>query len=266
MNIENLNCYDICDYIRENNIGETDMLKIIKKYTESYDIDLLKRLQHDISFYLFKETEEYEAKFTLEDVLNAIDEREKNGLKIPYIHPTPYEKLTEKGKAHRDKMKTQGYEPKPCIDMEALLFPYEFYNVRRFEKLVVEKIRKLYPELKNSNSQSFSVMLPEKYSQKLEPAPVVSDIEPQPQNIKPLQWQGSAIQLTELTEALINCNMLNPELNKEQIYERVKQLFNFDFDHKEHKKTIRKRTKNLTPFIEILDTSLKNWITQKDGN
>ena len=184
MDIEYLNCYDICDYIRENDMGETDMLKIIKKYTENYDIDLLKRLHHDIEFYLFQEKEEYETNFTAEDVFNAIEEREKRGLKVPYIYPTPYEKLTEKGKAIRDKMKAQGHEPKPYIDMEALLFPYEFYNVYMFKKLVVEKIKELRPELKNSNYQAFSVMLPEKYRQKLEPAPVVSDTEPQPENPK----------------------------------------------------------------------------------
>lgn len=126
-----------------------------------------------------------------------------------------------------------------------------------------ENVEKIVTFLQSD--KTFEEWTKQEPTQEPQPAPVVSE-EPQPPNIEPLQWKGTAIQLTELTEALINCNMLNPELNKEQIYERIKQLFNFDFDHKEHKKTMRKRTKDLTPFIEILDTSVRNWITQKDGN
>lgn len=228
MNIENLNCYEICDYVRENDIGETDMLKIIKKYTENYDIDLLKRLHHDIGFYLFQEKEEYETNFTPEDFFNAIDEREKNGQKIPYIYPTPYEKLTEKGKAHRDKMKAQGHEPKPYVDMEALLFPYEFYDVYRFKKLVVEKIKELCPELKNSNYQSFSVMLPEKYRPKLEPAPVVSE-EPQPENSK----QSKTILINGRTP-----NLLERYLIADKILNLEKSLYALDVQEKERYKLL----------------------------
>ncbi|WP_172919883.1 hypothetical protein [Capnocytophaga canis] len=228
MDIENLNCYDICDYIRENDMGEVDMLKIIKKYTENYDIDLLKRLSYDIEFYLFQEKEEYETNFTPEDVFNAIEEREKRGVKVPYIYPTPYEKLTEKGKAHRDKMKAKGYNFDPIVDKEALLFPYEFYNVYMFKKLVVEKIKELRPELKNSNYQAFSVMLPEKYRQKLEPALVVSE-EPQPENPK----QSKTILINGRTP-----NLLERYLIADKTLNLEKSLYALNVQEKERYKLL----------------------------
>ena len=59
MNIEliNLNVYELCDYIRESELGEFDMLKILKAYTDDFNLGLLKRLDWDISFYLFQEGE-----------------------------------------------------------------------------------------------------------------------------------------------------------------------------------------------------------------
>jgi hypothetical protein len=45
----------------------------------------------------------------------------------------------------------------------------------------------------------------------------------------------------------------------------MKQFFNVkDFDEKEKLKGIRARTKDLTPFINTIETSLNNWIKNKD--
>lgn len=230
--------YQLLDYIHETErVGNVEIIKIVKERTDNFNPELLKFLCIDVQAYLYEKIHELEEEFTEEEITNAIEERKRQGIQIPYReHPPFWEIMTDKEKADF-KNEYKEYPYKKRLDLEELLFPYQFSKIHFFIDIAVEK-------RKNQN--------------------YVKD--KHPQNIKPLQWKGTAIQLTELTEALINCNMLNPELNKEQIYERIKQLFNFDFDHKEHKKTIRKRTKDLTPFIEILDTSVKNWITQKDGN
>lgn len=82
------------------------------------------------------------------------------------------------------------------------------------------------------------------------------------QNI--LKWKGNDLQLTELIEGLIEVGVLPPSLSKKEIYERFKVFFDTDIDYTERKKTIRKRTNNLTPFIDELRDSVENWIKNKD--
>ena len=77
------------------------------------------------------------------------------------------------------------------------------------------------------------------------------------QNI--LKWKGNDLQLTELIEGLIEVEVLPPSLSKKEIYEKFKVFFDT-----ERKKTIRKRTNNLTPFIDELRDSVENWIKNKD--
>ncbi|GIJ95810.1 hypothetical protein CAPN001_03790 [Capnocytophaga stomatis] len=87
---------------------------------------------------------------------------------------------------------------------------------------------------------------------------------PQPENIKPLQWKGEAIELAELVQALIESKLLNPELTQKEIYSRFKAFFEIDFDHEDKKKKIKNRTNTLTPFLEKLMISVENFITGKD--
>jgi len=82
------------------------------------------------------------------------------------------------------------------------------------------------------------------------------------QNI--LKWKGNDLQLTELIEGLIEVGVLPPSLSKKEIYERFKVFFDTDIDYTERKKTIRKRTNNLTLFIDELRDSVENWIKNKD--
>ena len=150
MNIEliNLNVYELCNYIRESELGEFDMLKILKVYTDEFDLGLLKRLDWDISFYLFQEGEVMAAKFTTKDIDNAILERTNAGIEIPYIMPKTIEKLTPQQIENRKKAKNILFQTEKIINIEALLFPYEFYNVRTFRKLVQSKIKELQPNQK----------------------------------------------------------------------------------------------------------------------
>jgi hypothetical protein len=80
-----------------------------------------------------------------------------------------------------------------------------------------------------------------------------------------LNWQGSQLEFAELTKALIQSNKLNNELTQTEIFNRLKLFFNIeDFKENDKLKDIRKRTNTLTPFINILETSLTNWIKSKD--
>ncbi len=80
-----------------------------------------------------------------------------------------------------------------------------------------------------------------------------------------LNWQGQPIQFTELTKALFETKLISPEITQKEFFKRMKQFFNVkEFDDKEKLKGIRARSKDLTPFINVLETSLNNWIKSKD--
>jgi hypothetical protein len=80
-----------------------------------------------------------------------------------------------------------------------------------------------------------------------------------------LNWQGTPLEFAELTKALIQSNKLNEELTQTEIFNRLKLFFNVeDFKENDKLKDIRKRTNTLTPFINVLETSLTNWIKNKD--
>jgi hypothetical protein len=83
--------------------------------------------------------------------------------------------------------------------------------------------------------------------------------------IKSLKWQGTELQLTELAKALKESNLLNPELSQKAIFERFKEFMQVEnFNEADKLKEIRKRTKDKTPLLNILETSLNNWIHRKD--
>lgn len=83
--------------------------------------------------------------------------------------------------------------------------------------------------------------------------------------IKTLKWQGTELEFTELIKSLIHSNKLNPEFSQKEIFARLRLFFNVNkFDENQKLKDIRKRTNTSTPFINILETSLNNWIKSKD--
>lgn len=84
-------------------------------------------------------------------------------------------------------------------------------------------------------------------------------------NLKTLQWQGSELQLTELIKALRESNQLNPELSQKEIFERFRWFMQVgNYNEADKLKEIRKRIKDKTPFLNILEIALNNWIHKKD--
>ena len=84
-------------------------------------------------------------------------------------------------------------------------------------------------------------------------------------NIEPLKWKGSELQFTELIKALKESNLISPEENQNTIFKRFRAFLQVDeFTESDKLKDIRKRTIIKTPFINLLETSLLNWIHKKD--
>jgi hypothetical protein len=84
-------------------------------------------------------------------------------------------------------------------------------------------------------------------------------------NYNTLNWQGTSLEFAELTKALIESGFIGKVKNEKEAFEKMKLFFNVpDFDKSDKLKQVRKRTKELTPVINTLETSLLNWIKRKD--
>lgn len=105
---------------------------------------------------------------------------------------------------------------------------------------------------------------------KLEFESIKEQLTTQPQQVgtnqtNSLNWKGTQLQFTELTKALIETELVSPELTQKDFFNRMKLFFNIaEFNENDKLKDIRKRTNTTTPLINILETSLNNWIKSKD--
>ncbi|WP_264552778.1 hypothetical protein [Flavobacterium sp. N2038] len=83
--------------------------------------------------------------------------------------------------------------------------------------------------------------------------------------INTIDWQGSTLDFSEFTKALIESGYIGKVKNEAIVFEKMKRFFNVkDFDKSDKLKQVRNRTKELTPVINTLETSLLNWIKRKD--
>lgn len=133
-----------------------------------------------------------------------------------------------------------------------------------------EYLQQRAEENKFSLSYYYSTDFPDVASYNLEPIQELLNVKTESINdmldiLEPLNWNGTELQLTELTKALIQSNLINKELTQKDIFKRLKMFFQIDdFNENDKLKDIRKRTKDKTRLINILETSLTTWITNKD--
>lgn len=86
---------------------------------------------------------------------------------------------------------------------------------------------------------------------------------PAPENT--LNWQGSTLEFSEFSKALIESGFIGKIKNEKEVFEKMKQFFNVeDFDKSDKLKQVKNRTKTLTPVINTLEVALTNWIKRKD--
>ncbi|EMY3550134.1 RteC domain-containing protein, partial [Flavobacterium psychrophilum] len=85
------------------------------------------------------------------------------------------------------------------------------------------------------------------------------------QPLKQLNWQGTTLEFSEFSKALIESGFIGKIKNEKEVFEKMKLFFNVgDFDKSDKLKQVRQRTKELTPVINVLEVALTNWIKDKD--
>ena len=135
--IKDLTAYEICDLIRKRNLGEPDMLKILKEYTEGYNLELLEALHNEVENYIGIEKDEMRGKISKEEIDDKIKEYKELEKELPVLDMSFISKIDPKAKAT------------PILDLEQLFFPFEFFSVYQFQKMIISKIK----EKRQKNNQ-----------------------------------------------------------------------------------------------------------------
>ena len=135
--IKDFTAYEICDLIRKSNLGEPDMLKILKEYTEGYDLELLEALYDEVEIYIGIEKDKMMGKLSKKEFEDKIKEYEELGKELPLLDMSSITKIDPKAKAT------------PILDLEQLFFPFEFFSVYQFKKMIISKIK----EKREKNNQ-----------------------------------------------------------------------------------------------------------------
>lgn len=134
--IKDFTAYEICDLIRKRNLGEPDMLKILKEY-EGYNLELLEALHNEVENYIGIEKDEMRGKISKEEIDDKIKEYKELEKELPVLDMSFISKIDPKAKAT------------PILDLEQLFFPFEFFSVYQFQKMIISKIK----EKRQKNNQ-----------------------------------------------------------------------------------------------------------------
>lgn len=170
------------------------------------------------------------------------------GLYLPFIELLDF---------HYPKEKREGVFLKSCEHIEEVLKMYDYFLTEKTNKGL---------ENEGADFRITSSVIPAEFAKIMaqsENLDAINETTPIKRD-NTLHWQGSKLEFTELTKALILSKKFNAELSDKEIFKRLKTFLNIEeFNHNDKIKDIRNRTKDLTPFINILETSLTNYIKNK---
>lgn len=155
--------------IKNGWLSELEQINFIEEITDNYNLEKLKALEHDVSFYIFMEKEERLAEITEEEKEKKFNEYWKKGKRLPTLRPPiKFNSFDEKTiKSDKWELKKWELDVPPnhfysipykfdivgsnvglfrmrvsisrAINMEKLFFPYEFWLIKNFEKVVQTK-------------------------------------------------------------------------------------------------------------------------------
>ncbi len=159
---------------------------------------------------------------------------------------------------HYPKEKREGVFLKSCEHIEEVLKMYDYFFTEKTNKGL---------ENEGADYRITSSIIPAQFAKipaQSQNSDAINETTPI-QRDNTLHWQGTPLQFTELTKALIQSNLISPELFENERFKRMREFFNVDtFDEGDKLKDIKKRSNTTTPLLNILETSLNNWIKNKD--
>lgn len=166
--------YEIFDSIRSGEMGNADLHKFLKEYSNNYDYEVLRLLLRDLEFYFFMEKEEKESELSWEEKDKIIKDYEERKKEIPIksrLKDTT--NLTELQLENRERLKNTGWDldkMPPIIDWEKILYPFEFFCLYQFQWLLKNKIKEVEEKGLNKNkltvTETFETPETEQYNTK----------------------------------------------------------------------------------------------------
>lgn len=156
--------------IKNGWLSELEQINFIEEITDNYNLEKLKALEYDLSFFIFMEKEEREAKISEEEREKTFQSYWEQGKRIPTSRPpiefnSKKENLDEFDKWElkkwdSDKSSLEYHAPPKkmiepltlmgslsirvsqsrMIDMEKTFFPHDFWLIYKFRNLVQTKI------------------------------------------------------------------------------------------------------------------------------
>ena len=206
-----MNTEDFFEKVYLDSISDLDMYNQIQELTDNFDEKKLQLLCDDFDFYLFHKKEQRQAHVSDEEIEQAIEKLSKQGREIPVIADRQSQFIFEFFKSN-DKNKIKNAElneqmliemiegKKKTIDVERLIYPFEFYDLYRLRNLLI----------------------------KLKREHVANDAEEAPK-MQPIKWHKSEEALRQLIEALKKNGLIQSRETENIIQEHFRQ------SHKEPK-------------------------------
>ncbi len=145
----NPSTFEFFDLVLNGELGELDIDNYIETLTSGFNADKLNLLLKDIEYCLFCAREEKEGEFTKVDIENAIKERKERNLEIPYT-------LVPLIKWESAELDLQDVK---CLDLENLLFPYDFFPIY----LLIKKVKHIIQNSASSKNEQKSETLPKTF-------------------------------------------------------------------------------------------------------
>lgn len=141
-----INVQEFFERITDGNITQIEIVNTVEKLTDNFQVGKLKVFEKDFGLHFMMAKDKYEAQFTEQDIVEAIDELQKAGKPIPYIKFPPLK--TKKGE---ERM------PENVIDKEKLLYPYDFFIAYQLLNFLKAQIKEKKETTTNTNQDSVSV-------------------------------------------------------------------------------------------------------------
>lgn len=279
INSKNKNTWSLFDKIKsDGETGEYEMTLWLKQYTDNYDLELLKALSRDIDFYLFVNVESKGSEYSTNEVDEAIKKRLENGLEVPY-------------KIVRIKTNSGINKDTKYVDIEDLLFNFEFYKIRSFKYMINKKIKEIENKSSLGSNEFATATNDTKFikwqgtetelnsfirrtvhlwrSLKIQEDIKTLEIENKSISIEkssyaPTQWHGTPTEFIELVKALIESNILKGK--QKDIITNLSSVFGLKINNPDKLiQDIKNRnTGSETLFLDTLKTTLYDYFTKEN--
>ncbi|MGN7986058.1 hypothetical protein ACTJKC_01895 [Pedobacter sp. 22226] len=171
-NFKGQNFNDFLEGVYDGSVSQIEQFKWAETMTNGFQLEPVRLLENDVSFFIFMKKEELESSFTTSEIEGAIERLKNNNRPIPYREVPDLSKMEKgMGKGQIKSLPTRKY-----LDIEKLMFPYEFFTIYRFQSMLKFKIQGLKTGDLKKNRSDPSVLETRLHASEILQMPVVKNL------------------------------------------------------------------------------------------